>query len=334
MAIKITICDDSSFARKQMLRALPSDWDVEVTFAEHGEQALTAIQGSKAEVLFLDLNMPVMDGYQTLEVIHKQDLPTLTIVVSGDIQPEAHRRVTSMGAIAFIKKPIDSEELIKILRDYGIHGSDKNQLGTTKAPEPQVKVDALDPVKEIANVAMGRAADLLARLLGVFVIMPIPRVSMLEISELRMALNQVEDTDQLAAVCQGFIGAGIAGEALLVFNESNFNDIAELMKHEDAIDESVELELLMDMSNILLGACLKGIADQLDIGFSQSHPMVLGRHVQVHDLIRRNANRWQKTLAIEIGCQIENRTISCDVLLLFTEDSIAPLQQRLSYIVN
>ena len=330
MTTRVTICDDSSFARKQMARALPPGWDVEVTFAEDGTKGLAAIESGKSDVLFLDLNMPIMDGYQTLEAIRKNDLPTMTIVVSGDIQPEAHRRVTELGALAFVKKPVNGEQIAALLKDYGIRTDDKADV----VEQIEVEVDSLDPYKEIVNVAMGRASDLLARLLDVFVVMPIPTVSMIEVSELRMTLNEVGDSDQISAVCQGFIGAGIAGEALLIFNDSSFTDIAALMKHEDAIDDVVELELLMDMTSILCGACLKGIADQLDISFSQSHPTVLGRHLQINDLIKRNAGRWQKTLAIEIGCNIENRNISCDVLLLFTEDSIASLDNLVSYIVN
>jgi chemotaxis protein CheY-P-specific phosphatase CheC len=181
---------------------------------------------------------------------------------------------------------------------------------------------------------MGRAADLLARLLNAFVILPIPSVNMIEMSELRMAVNQVADDDTLSAVCQGFIGSGIAGEALLVFNESSFDDIAELMKYKGVIDEPAQLELLMDIASILLGACLTGIADQLDISFSQGHPMVLGRHIKVRDLLKSTASQWDKTLAIEIAYSIENRQINCDLLLLFTEDSIPSLNERLRYIMD
>ena len=42
MTTPVLICDDSSVARKQMARTLPSDWDIEISFAKHGEEALTA----------------------------------------------------------------------------------------------------------------------------------------------------------------------------------------------------------------------------------------------------------------------------------------------------
>ena len=56
-------------------------------------------------------------------------------------------------------------------------------------PEITLSADMRDCYQEIANVAMGRAGDLLARLLNVFVELPIPNVNFIEVSELRMALK-------------------------------------------------------------------------------------------------------------------------------------------------
>jgi len=120
MSLPIVICDDSSFARKQMNRALPEGWDVDVTFACHGEEAIAAIREGKGEIMFLDLTMPVLDGYGTLDIIHKEDLPSMVIVVSGDIQPEAYDRVKQMGALDFIKKPVDREKVTQVLTQYGV----------------------------------------------------------------------------------------------------------------------------------------------------------------------------------------------------------------------
>lgn len=344
MPTKILITDDSSFARKQMLRALPPDWDVEVLNAGDGQQAIEVLLNDSPKVMFLDLNMPVLDGYETLEAIIKQDIEVIVIVVSGDIQDLAVKRVTEMGAVEFIKKPIKNQELSEVLHAHGIFDLNPSVISakSTKALNTVIPVKSSsisdiskkEGYQEVANVAMGQAAQLLAKLLGSFVIMPIPVVNMIEVSELRMAIQQVDDNDMVSGVCQGFIGAGIAGEALIIFNESSFEDIASLMKFVGEIDETVQIELLMDIANILIGACLKGIAEQLDINFSQGHPLVLGRHVKVDDLLGRNASRWTKTLTIEMGYKIEDRNISCDLLLLFTEDSIEPFDELVSYLID
>ena len=343
MTTRVLICDDSGVARKQMARSLPEDWDIEVSFAEHGEQALEAIQEGKGDILFLDLNMPVMDGYETLENIVKMDLPTMTIVVSGDIQPEAHERVKALGALAFIKKPTDNATLVQILTDFGLYRPEE-PASTEIAEQKHAahveniskagNVDYRDCIQEISNVAMGQAADLLARLLNVFVKMPIPNVNVLEVSELQMALSTSQEGDTYSAVCQGFIGSGLSGEALIMFSDSSFADMAKLLNYQGELDETVELELIMEIASILSGAMIKGIAEQLDIMFSQGHPMVLGQHVKVSDLIKANASRWKETLAIEISYEIENYNISCDLLLLFTEDSLDKLYKKLSYLLD
>lgn len=309
-----------------MARALPKGWSVEVSFATDGAQGLEAIREGKGEIVFLDLNMPKMDGYEVLRAIQSEGLPGKVVVVSGDIQPRAHQRVKALGAVAFIKKPVDPVELIDILRVFDLWCEPE----TKSDPQP-VEIDVRDGCREITNVAMGRAADLLARLLDVFVVLPIPRVDMLEWGDLRMTLEHIGRSESAAGVCQGFIGGGVAGEALLIFHESSYTDLAELLRHKGKVDQSAELELLMDTASILIGACLKGIADQLGISFSQGHPLILGRHTEISGLVQRNAERWANMLAIEMGFKIENRSISCDVLLLFTEDSITALEHRLSY---
>lgn len=121
MPTPVLICDDSSFARKQVQRSLPPGWDVEVHAAGDGEQALAAIREGRGEVVFLDLTMPVLDGYRVLETVRAEDLSCLVIVISGDIQPQALERVKKLGALEFIKKPVDADSLRQVLADYGIH---------------------------------------------------------------------------------------------------------------------------------------------------------------------------------------------------------------------
>lgn len=364
MTTRLLICDDSNMARKQVARSLPDDWDVDISFATNGQEAVEAIKQGKGDVLLLDLNMPVMDGYQVLEAIVKQDLPTMTIVISGDIQPEAHQRVTGMGALDFIKKPVNKDKLTEILLSYGIFTKEdvstskdvvaepkdlpeKVELPPVVAKSAEVEVteekdhtpivleqDLRDCYQEIANVAMGRAGDLLARLLDVFVLLPIPNVNLIEVSELSMALSSIALNDTTSGVCQGFIGAGVSGEALLILNDSSFKDIASLMDYQHEVDEKAELELLMDMANTLIGACLSGVSEQLDMKFSQGHPVVLGQHRNIRDLIATNKSKWRQTLAIEISYNIENYPIKCDLLLLFTEESMQTLNNKIAYLLE
>jgi len=332
MSLPVLICDDSALARKSIARSLPKDWDISVSFAENGEQGVEAIRQGKGDIVFLDLNMPVMDGYQVLETICKDDLPAIVIVISGDIQPEAHKKVRDLGAIDFIQKPIHQEELVSLLASYGIYKAGSHH--SLEVEEPQANISLRDAMQEVSNIAMGRAGDLLARLLDVFVLLPIPNVNTLETSELHMALSSIASNDNVSAVSQGFISSGISGEALIIFHDSSFKDMAKLLKYDDKLNDHIEIEVMNDTSNILIGAFLNGLADQLDIHFSQGQPNVLGQHCHVDDLIKAREAHWQKTLAIEVNYAIENYNIKCDLLLLFTEDSIDTLTNKIGYLLN
>ena len=107
-------------ARKMLIKALPAAWDVEITQAGNGIEALAAYHAGQADVMFLDLTMPEMDGYAVLEAMQREGLDSFVIVVSADIQPLARERVRALGAAAFIKKPVDAAQIQTVLREYGI----------------------------------------------------------------------------------------------------------------------------------------------------------------------------------------------------------------------
>lgn len=332
--LSLLVCDDSAMARKQLLRALPPEWPVEVSQAAHGQEAMERIRQGGIDLLLLDLTMPVLDGYGVLAALRDEGLECRVIVVSGDVQEEAIRRVTELGALAFLKKPADPALVRETLQRLGLF----DEVATAEpasAPLPATSEPAVnfrDAFREVINVAMGRAAALLARVLGVFVQLPLPNVNILEVGELHMALADAQSDERLTAVCQGYIGGGIAGEALLIFHDSEVEHMARLL-HRDAVEGS-SMEMLLDMGSVLIGACLSGIAEQINIRFSQGHPQILGQHAPIDELIRLNQQRWRKTLAVEFSYSIEGHDIHFDLMLLFTEDSVPLLTKKLAYMMG
>ena len=120
MSLPILVVDDSAMARKMLIKSLPPGWDVDVSQAANGKEAMEAYRAGKAAVMFLDLTMPDMDGFQVLEALRQEELNSMVIVVSADIQTVAQERVISLGAIAFVKKPVSADVLNSILKQYGV----------------------------------------------------------------------------------------------------------------------------------------------------------------------------------------------------------------------
>jgi chemotaxis protein CheC len=193
--------------------------------------------------------------------------------------------------------------------------------------------DHRDCLQEISNVAMGQAGDHLARLLDAFVILSIPHVAILSPKEIAMAVQTV-DGHNVSGVCQGFIGGGIAGEAMLLFNDTSFNDLASLMGYDEEITVAAEREVLIDSTNILVGAILRGIAEQMDIEFSFGPPAILGQHQELDKLLTSETLRWNQALVVEVSYQIENYDVQCDLLVVITEQSLLHLLKKLNYLLD
>ena len=327
-------------ARKQLIRALPAEWPVSITQVSNGEEAMQVLRQGLVEVMLLDLTMPVMDGFEVLAALRDEGIRCKVIVVSGDVQEEAIRRVSELGALAFIKKPADPEKLretlsrLNLLEPPAAIGTGASApVAVPARPAFELKINFRDALREISNVAMGRAAALLAKVLDVFVELPVPAVNIFEVSELHMTLADAQRGERFSALCQGFIGDGIAGEALLLFHDSEIADISRLFKWQPK-DESETSEMLLDLASILIGACLSGISEQIDVRFSQGHPQLLGLHGSIDSLIHVNQQRWRKTLAVEISYSLEGHNVHFDLLLLFTEDSIQRLSHKINYLLN
>lgn len=120
MATPVLVVDDSSMSRKLVIKAFPPGWEVEITQASNGQEAIEQYRQGKAHVIFLDLTMPVMDGYEVLENLKGEGPKALVIVISADVQPKAQERVKELGAIAFLKKPIKTDEIKRVLEEHGV----------------------------------------------------------------------------------------------------------------------------------------------------------------------------------------------------------------------
>ncbi|MEY8215761.1 MAG: response regulator [Colwellia sp.] len=120
MTISILICDDSNIALKQLKKVLPQDWADNTQLVKNGQEALDVLRTEKIDLLFLDLTMPVLDGFGVLEIMQAEGIGINTIVVSADIQSEAKKMVEAAGALDFIRKPVSADTLINVLNKHNL----------------------------------------------------------------------------------------------------------------------------------------------------------------------------------------------------------------------
>lgn len=117
MTIRILIVDDHSVVRQglRMFLALDSDIDV-VGEAGNGAEAVQRVEELKPDVVLMDLLMPVMDGVQATDMIRKRFPETEVIALTSVLEDNAVVSAMRAGAIGYLLKDTESEELIKAIR--------------------------------------------------------------------------------------------------------------------------------------------------------------------------------------------------------------------------
>ena len=108
---RILIVDDSFTARGILKRLIGSAHQLKE--ADSGTAALKSIAEEDFDLVLLDLLMPNMDGFDTLEAIKrlKPNLPVL--VVSADIQETTRSRIMKAGAADILHKPLKQDALLE-----------------------------------------------------------------------------------------------------------------------------------------------------------------------------------------------------------------------------
>ena len=114
--MKILVTDDSKMARKMVIKTLTEniEGDLEIFEAQNGQEALDLYKELSPKIVFLDLTMPIMDGFTALEKIKEFDNNAKVVVISADIQKLSMDRVLQLGAFNFVKKTIDSSKMKQI----------------------------------------------------------------------------------------------------------------------------------------------------------------------------------------------------------------------------
>lgn len=198
--------------------------------------------------------------------------------------------------------------------------------------------DLRDAFTEIANIAVGQTADKIARSFSAFVVMPIPRVHLLESADILMALTAMDGEESVSAVTQPFYAEGISGEALLLYGNNKLGnnkrtDLSTLMGYDDTDDEREQLEHMLELASLLNGSCIQSVLAQLDIDVLIGYPVVLGVHKSLADMFSGHKFPWDKTLAIELNYTFEGFSTTCDLVLLFHQNSLPALFTKLELLL-
>ncbi len=120
MGMSVTVVDDSKMSRRAVIRALPDEFKHDLHEAKNGMEAIALFEDGKADVMFLDLTMPEMDGFEVLAKLKEIQARNFVFVISADIQPQSQQKVMELGAVRFLHKPLEPEQLKVVLKEVGL----------------------------------------------------------------------------------------------------------------------------------------------------------------------------------------------------------------------
>lgn len=104
--ITLLIVDDSPIARQILRKCLPKESAFSIIEAADGQEALEKYRQYRPEITFMDMTMPVMDGFQAIAEIKQIDPQAIIIAATADVQQKARQRIIELGALMHLPKPV------------------------------------------------------------------------------------------------------------------------------------------------------------------------------------------------------------------------------------
>lgn len=118
--VKFLVVEDSPTMRQLILFALRRIQGAKVVEASDGIDALKKIAVEKFNLIITDINMPVMDGLKLVSLIRENDQhrETPIIIITSDLSEEQRKIGLAVGANAYLTKPIQTAELLKLVSQF------------------------------------------------------------------------------------------------------------------------------------------------------------------------------------------------------------------------
>ena len=120
MTQKILIVDDSKVSRIMLKNTLAKIGVFEIVEAGDGQDGVVKYWEHRPDITFMDLTMPVMNGFEATALIMEGDPEAVVIVGTADVQAQSIQRVLDLGVIAVIKKPFELNSVRDALNKSGV----------------------------------------------------------------------------------------------------------------------------------------------------------------------------------------------------------------------
>jgi chemotaxis protein CheC len=195
--------------------------------------------------------------------------------------------------------------------------------------------DEKDILQEIMNIAFGQAAADLAEVINIFVVLSVPCVETFTAAELPGYLReQVSEYGSISILEQNFWG-DFKGSAFMMFRADSGRELVAIFGEENDIGlshsmDALEQETLMEVGNILIGACVGKLAELLGDMVTYSPPRVIIDKIPA-DAIPANAfDANSSAIVLKTLFCFNERNVEGFLFLVTSHDSIVWLKKALA----
>ena len=118
----VLVVEDNKLNQMVMRKLLSSSYNITFAVVDNGKEAIEALKKDVYDVILMDLQMPVMDGYEATKIIRSGVLGDSIgkipiIAVTADAMQETRQRVLDLGMNDYMTKPVNKELLLKKMED-------------------------------------------------------------------------------------------------------------------------------------------------------------------------------------------------------------------------
>jgi chemotaxis protein CheC len=179
--------------------------------------------------------------------------------------------------------------------------------------------DRQNAIQAILNASMGRAAKSLSLVIGGQVNTSEPATHWINRNNLKETLQKINQPDESILMLQSFRGH-LRGEMIILLEPgAKLFELGQLMGYSTEMSPQNRQELTLELANILCGACISGLSEQLKITLTFGAPSIVSRKGSVHSILSNKDLKWTDALFMNVNYEADNIAMKATLIVSMTE---------------
>ncbi len=194
--------------------------------------------------------------------------------------------------------------------------------------------DEKDILQEVMNIAFGNATADLAGIIDIYVVLSIPNIQVINIGSLPDYLRETIDASSNTNIVDQKFWGEFSGSGFLVFPSGASNELITFLEEHSSEEhrkqkEIVESEVLTEIGNILIGACVGKMSELLNTFVTYSPPRVIKGGSSEYTFLVDHFDPSQPAIVMKTIFKFKEKDINGFLMILTNQDSIGWLRKSL-----